>query len=130
MMARTVAPDSSQNHFGIANEVATAAFAGTITLLPKTKRKKLKIRAFFSQYMMKNGTFSFAPTLSFHAVIPDDSPVFRLVEDGDLEGLKQMLQDGLASVTDCDTRGRSLLAVCSIHPTLMLTNLGEVYHKS
>jgi hypothetical protein len=92
-------------------EKTTKAFAGTISILPRTKKRKMQIRASFFQHMTQNGGYSFAPTISFHAVIPDDSKVFQLVEDGDLHGLRQMLQDGLASLTDCDTYGRSLLGV-------------------
>jgi hypothetical protein len=87
------------------------SFAGTISILPRTKQRQMQIRASFFQHMTQNGAYSFAPTISFHAVIPNDSKVFQLIEDGDLDGLKQMLQDGLASLTDCDTNGRSLLGV-------------------
>ena len=106
-----LAPGSSQSQPESASEVVTEAFAGTLTLLPKTKGKKMKLRAFFAQHVMRNGVFSFAPTLSFHAIIPDNSSVFQLIESGDLEGLKQILQNGRASLTDCNTSGNSLLGV-------------------
>jgi hypothetical protein len=95
----------------VTTEQTTKSFAGTISILPRTKKRKMQIRASFFQHMTQNGGYSFAPTISFHAVIPNDSKVFQLVEDGDLDGLKQMLQDGLASLTDCDMDGRSLLGV-------------------
>lgn len=92
-------------------EQTTKSFAATISILPRTKERKMQIRASFFQHMTRNGGYSFTPTISFHAVIPNDSRVFRLAEGDDLDGLKQMLQDGLASLTDCDMNGRSLLGV-------------------
>lgn len=93
------------------DEEVTETFTGTLTLLPKTKERNMKIRAFFTQKKLASGSFSFLPTLSFHAVIPDDSKVFQIIKRGDLDGLCRMLQDRLASLTDCDTQGRSLLWV-------------------
>lgn len=104
----TIAP---QTKLEVEEQVVTEAFAGTLTLLPQTTTKRMKVRAFFTQKVMRSGAFSFSPVLSFHAIIPDDSEVFRLVEGGDIEGLTKLLQRRSASLTDCDTKGRSLLGV-------------------
>ena len=80
-------------------------------IFQRQEEKNIKIRAFFTQKVATSGSFSFLPTISFHAVIPDDSKVFQFVREGNLEGLVGLLKDGLASLTDCDTQGRSLLWV-------------------
>jgi hypothetical protein len=107
----SVAPNRSSIGSPNTDEEIIETFAGTMTLLPKTTGKNIKIRAFFTQKVATRGSFSFIPILSFHAVIPDDSRVFQLIEEGNLHELIGMLKDGLASLTDCDTQGRSLLWV-------------------
>jgi hypothetical protein len=91
-------------------EDVTETFAGSLTLLPKTKKRRMKIRAFFVQIFI-NGAFAIAPTLSFHAIIPGDSKVFECIKWGNLEGLIELLEKGLASLTDCDPDRHSLLWV-------------------
>lgn len=49
--------------------------------------------------------------LQVNRVLPVGSPVFKLVKQGDLQGLKKMLQDGEASLQDHDEYGASLLFV-------------------
>ena len=93
------------------DEDVMETFTGILTLLPKTKGENIKIRASFAQKKMASGSFSSLPTISFHAVIPDNSKVFQLIKEGNLDGLRRMLQDGQTSLTDCDTCGRSLLWV-------------------
>ena len=51
------------------------------------------------------------PTLTFRAIVPDDSEVFRVVEGGSVRKLKKLLDSGAASLGDCDSMGRSLLNV-------------------
>jgi hypothetical protein len=51
------------------------------------------------------------PMLSFHAIIAGSSPIFAAIRQGDLERLHKLLQDGQASLTDCDEDGRPLLQV-------------------
>lgn len=55
---------------------------------------------------------SLRPTVSFSAILPNGSEVFRKVKNGDLDGLRQMLAEGTASLSDCNERGNSLLTVC------------------
>lgn len=83
--------------------VITETFAGSLTLMPKTMKLRMKIRAFFVQNIIKHGAISISPILSFHEIIPDDSAVFKCVEDGDLAALIKLLKEGLASLNDCDT---------------------------
>ena len=51
------------------------------------------------------------PVLSVSAMIPDDSEVFRVIKNGDLDRLVRMLALRQASLADRDTRGRCLLNV-------------------
>jgi hypothetical protein len=51
------------------------------------------------------------PTLSFRPSRPDDSPVFELAKYGSPHDLVLMIENGYASLNDCNTKGRSLLNV-------------------
>lgn len=53
----------------------------------------------------------FTPTITFRAMVPDDSEVFRVVEGGSVKKLKKLISSGRASLGDCDSMGRSLLNV-------------------
>ena len=59
----------------------------------------------------QSGTICFTPTLTFCAMIPNDSEVFRVVEGGSVGKLKKLLSSEAASIGDCDPMGRSLLNV-------------------
>lgn len=54
------------------------------------------------------------PTLSFRSTIPDDSMIFDVAKFGSPHDLQALIYDGLASLNDCDTNGRSLLNVSMI----------------
>lgn len=54
---------------------------------------------------------SLRPTISFSAILPEDSEVFRMVSCGDLSGLRRLLAERKVSLSDCDELGRSLLTV-------------------
>lgn len=51
------------------------------------------------------------PILSFRSTIPDNSKIFDVAKFGSPRDLQAMIYDGLASLNDCDTNGRSLLNV-------------------
>lgn len=87
------------------------AFEGIVTFLPTTSTSRTMITASFVQNVAKGRHYALPPTISFHAMIPDDSEVFRVCEKGELRELISLLNDGSASLTDCDTKGRSLLNV-------------------
>lgn len=59
----------------------------------------------------QNRTICFTPILTFCAIVPNDSKVFRVVEGGSVKRLKKLLSSGEASLGDCDPLGRSLLNV-------------------
>lgn len=86
-------------------------FEGTVSLRPKTGSSRKKVLLSFLQRFSGSGFTSINPTLSFHALLPNDSEIFCAIEDGDLLTLLRILNDKEASLTDCDTEGRSLLSV-------------------
>jgi hypothetical protein len=49
--------------------------------------------------------------ITYHAICPDDSDIFRIASYGSVEELRYILTDETARLTDRDTEGRSLLAV-------------------
>lgn len=104
----SVVPTSSLSP---SKEPIRETFVGNLTMLLSKTRKKAKIRAFFTQRTFSRGTFSLAPVVSFHAIIPNDSEVFDVVRHGDVDGLQRLLEVGNASLTDCDEDGHSLLWV-------------------
>lgn len=44
-------------------------------------------------------------------MISNDSEVFKIAGSGEVEELLKLLEEGIASITDRDEEGRSLLAV-------------------
>ena len=91
-------------------------FEGTVSLIPERDVSRTKISASFVQKWTKNGHFSLKPSLSFCAVIPDNSHIFSLTSKGDLKGIINHIQHGHASLTDCDSKGRTLLNVSTCNP--------------
>ena len=61
--------------------------------------------------------FDFSPRrdsfarITYQAMIPNQSMIFRVVSAGDIDGLIQMLEEGSGRLTDRDEEGRSLLNV-------------------
>ena len=79
--------------------------------MPDFSSLPAKVVAYFQHRVDSSGFWSFNPMISIHTIVPADSEVFRVIEEGDLEGLVRLFQNGEASLRDCDPRGRSLLAV-------------------
>ena len=82
----------------------------SFTFVPKAPNTKqlvvtLHQQKFYDRVSIPN------PVLSFSALLPDNSKVFRLIESGDLEGLIRILILGEARLSDRDSSGRSLLNV-------------------
>lgn len=86
-------------------------FEGTVSLRPKSGSSRKKLLLSFFQQFSSSGFTSLNPTLSFHALLPCDSAIFCAIELGDMTSMLGLLNDKKASLTDCDTEGRSLLCV-------------------
>ena len=108
----TVTPNNFHND---QQQTVDEVFTGVLTLMPKMTRQRAKIRASFIQKVLREGVLSICPAISFHAIVPNDSPVFEIVKRGDVQSLRKLLDQGSASLTDCDTDGHSLLWVLNIN---------------
>ena len=89
-------------------------FLGRLTFVPNDSSLKAVMTASFTQRVRNQVSQSLNFNISFRSTIPDGSDIFRFVADGNLNAIIGLLREGLASLTDCDTRGRSLLSVCTI----------------
>lgn len=116
-------PDSVEGVEGVEE-----LFAGSVTCMPNSSEfcgdsgstHRLQIRATFLQKIRNNGSFALVPTLAFSAVLPADSDAFVCATKGDLQGLLRLLNEGRASLGDCDSDGRQLLHVSSRFQQLSL----------
>ena len=93
-------------------ESADEAFAAKVVVTPTTTTlSTFQIIIDLASRTCQNRTVYFTPTLTFRAMIPDASEVFRVVQRGSVKKLKKLLSSGAASLGDCDSQGRSLLNV-------------------
>lgn len=95
-------------------------FTGTVTIIPRNKTfgepaGGFIIMASFAQQLVSGGFFSPRPTISFSAIISRKSEVFRLAGEDDVCGLKQLIEDGKASLRGCESSGWTLLHVFCVH---------------
>ena len=70
-----------------------------------------QLKVAFQQQVLYHGSFLKKPVLTVSALLPEDSRVFQIIKEGDLEGLIRSLSLGEARLTDRDTEGRCLLNV-------------------
>ncbi|KAL0256667.1 hypothetical protein SLS55_009063 [Diplodia seriata] len=89
-------------------------FAANLTFMSSRPEIRMKISACFYQRMLSEGSYLIIPPmLSVHVIVPDDSDIFKLIKNDDLRGVVELLEQGRASLRDCDTKGRSLLSYAS-----------------
>ena len=94
------------------NKENAETLAAKLTITPTAaQNSKFKIIIDIASREYQNHAVCFTSTLTFHAIVPDDSEVFRVVEGGSVRKLKKLLDSGTASLGDCDSMGRSLLNV-------------------
>ena len=95
-------------------ESADEAFAAKVIVTPTTTTlSNVQIIVDLASRTYRNRTVHLIPTLTFRAMIPFGSEVFRVVQRGSVKKLKKLLSIGAASLGDCDPEGRSLLNVSS-----------------
>jgi hypothetical protein len=63
------------------------------------------------------------PIISFRRTRPDSDDIFKIARYGTSEALQRALSSGKASLTDCDTKGRSLVNVCINIPFTLCAEL-------
>lgn len=101
--------DCTQDTQNDTPEILEMSFA-FLPNIPQTPR----IAVDFQQRMSYEGSFLKKPALSVSALLPRDSEVFRLILNGDLDGLIKSLSLREAFLTDRDCDGRCLLNVSII----------------
>lgn len=108
-------------------------YSSVLQLLPRGVSRRRKITASFRQYIMYQSTVLLKPVLSFASVIPNDAQVWDYIQTDDVTNLQRLLENGLSALSDCDSGGRSLLAVSATPTTFSMngTNLSKhaVYHS-
>ena len=93
-------------------ESAEEAFAAKLHITPvSAPSSNFQIVVHVASKTYHDRTMYLTPTLTFRAIVPDGSEVFRVVEGGSVRKLKKLLDKGTASLGDCDSMGRSLLNV-------------------
>lgn len=93
-------------------EQADEAFAAKVFVTPTLAQfSDFQVIIDIASRTFRNRTIHFTPTLTFRAMIPSDSEVFRVVDAGSVKKLKKLISNGAASLGDCDSDGRSLLNV-------------------
>ncbi|KAI9873346.1 MAG: hypothetical protein M1830_000510 [Pleopsidium flavum] len=89
-------------------EKVIEVFEGTVSLVPLKDTQKTKFCVAFYQKVTNAGLCVLNPSLSFPSMVPFNSEIFYIVKVGDVHKLKELLNEGAASLTDCDPEGRSL----------------------
>jgi len=90
-------------------ESTTTDIAATLSIIPNDTKKSASSLTF-------SFTLHINPLvkISYQAMKPNDSEVFKIVKFGDVETLIRAIESGSASLTDQDEKGRSLLSVSPV----------------
>ena len=108
----SVIPDSSQDE-GAARQTAMEFTASVRSVINHPQFQAI-IDVRFHQKAMPHGYCSISPSISVGMVLPNDSPVFSLVRNGDVEGLLSLFRQGKVSIRDHSSFGTPLLHVSSL----------------
>lgn len=93
----------------ITNQKHTTEFVGTITAILDQFQANVTIN--LHQRAIANGYLSLCPSISVGMILPDDSEIFDIVREGDMDGLLSLLSQGEASLRDRNSFGTPLLHV-------------------
>ena len=102
---------------------ASELFEATISVLPVENPQKTKVSVSIVQQATTRGCKIRNPYVTFWSVVSDESAVLEAVRTGDFSGLIGLLEANEASMTDCDSEGRSLLNVSGACSTLLKHNV-------
>lgn len=84
----------------------------TVTLISRgSQRQCMLIATDYVSRATSTGDLSSISYLAINPILPLGSKVFQLVKEGRLQELREMIQNGEASLRDCDEEGSSLLFV-------------------
>lgn len=109
-------PDSSQDE-GVAHQTAIE-FTASIRSIINHPQFQAIVDVRFHQNVMPHGYCSISPSISVGMILPDDSPVFSLVRNGDVEGLLSLFRQGKASIRDHTSFGTPLLHYATEQPKM------------
>jgi hypothetical protein len=91
----------------------------SVSLNPRTPSAGPPVQILFGKQTNHSAVGFIHPVVLAYRLIPNDSEVFELIEKDDLEGLKELLACGKATLRDCDEYNAGLLTV-SRNPILQL----------
>ena len=100
----------SKNSSEAVTDETQRTFDISVSYLPPSSNKT-HIAIFLSQHQVEEGCVLRSPMLCVSALLPKESEVFQVIENGDLNRLHRMLWTREASLNDRDTSGRCLLNV-------------------
>lgn len=87
----------------------------TVTLIPRKKRhRRFALKASFLQTQAAQGFWTVPPSIVFSPILPNDSPVFQYILDGEMDEFLRLLRSGGTWLQARDENGTSLLHV-SLH---------------
>jgi hypothetical protein len=83
----------------------------TLRVEPQHQTSGSALAVFFRENINDNSKSTMPPIVSAYNMVRNDSKIFGLIRDDDLDSLMRLLASGQASIQDCDESGRSLLHV-------------------
>lgn len=92
------------------NDIPLQILRSNITLCTGNTRN-LVISISYAQEMNMRYSLSRGPIIAISHILPEDGYVFSVMENGDLDVLKQMLDKGEVFLNSRDSEGRCLLNV-------------------
>ncbi|KAJ4329222.1 hypothetical protein N0V84_000348 [Fusarium piperis] len=90
----------------------------TVAYLPGQGQNRHMVLASLARQGLSANRMTCISRLQVNRLLPAESPVFQLVKQGNLQGFKEMLQQGKASLQDHDEYGASLLFYSAEQPEL------------
>lgn len=85
------------------------AFSARIAIVPKTTGTSSSYIVF--DFASNAASIDLSVKLTYFPMVPNDSRVFTIVRDGEIDQLVEAFEEGYASLNDRDEQGRSLLNV-------------------
>jgi hypothetical protein len=86
--------------------ITDRSFGARVAIVPDySKSSPFRVVFDFTPYLDPK------PKITYQAMIPNYSEIFRLIKSGQLEEFIKALDQGTASLTDRDEQGRTLLSV-------------------
>lgn len=97
-------------------------FEAGFTFIPASWLFKTAFAASFLKYANRNGESSISTNLSYYAVVPHDAKIMEFSRTGNVDGIRQLFSQRLATPRDRDGHGRTPLHVRT--HDLVLSELG------